>query len=148
MKPTTSGKVHHGQNIKRLREIMGVKQEAMAHLLNITQQSFSEMEKRELIEDAVIEKVADALKVPAGAIKNMTEEAVMNYIYTFNDKVENSGGYGSFAATNNNTDCSFNPIDKIVELYEEKMKLYERMLKEKEEKVAFMEKWLSDKNQE
>ncbi len=126
MEPKTTGKVHHGQNIKRLREIMGVKQEALARQLNITQQSFSEMEKRELIEEATLEKVAEALKVPVRAIKNMTEESVVNYINTFND---NSNG--NF----NNYHCTFNPIDKIVELYE-------RILKEKEEKLALTEKLL------
>ena len=131
MEPKTTAKVHHGRNIKRLREILGIKQEAIAQLLNITQQSFSEMEKREMIEESTLQKVADALKIPVTAIKNMTEESVMNYIYTFNDKVENS----TVAGTNNNCNYSFNPIDKIVELYE-------RMLKEKEEKLALTEKLL------
>ena len=132
MEPNTAAKVHHGRNIKRLREILGIKQEAIAQLLNITQQSFSEMEKRESIKESTLEKVADALKVPTAAIKNMTEEAVMNYINTFNDKVEiENGSFG----TNNHCNYSFNPIDKIVELYE-------RMLKEKEEKLALTEKLL------
>jgi len=133
MEPKTTGKVHHGQNIKRLREIMGVKQEALARQLNITQQSFSEMEKRELIEEATLEKVAEALNVPVGAIKNMTEESVMKFIYNFNDKIENKGTF--ISSHNNYNDCSFNPIDKIVELYE-------RILKEKEEKLALTEKLL------
>jgi transcriptional regulator with XRE-family HTH domain len=40
------GVAHHGQNIKRLREIMGVKQEAIAVELNITQQAMSKLEKK------------------------------------------------------------------------------------------------------
>jgi hypothetical protein len=34
-----------------------------------------------------------------------------------------------------NYQCTFNPIDKIIQLYEEKIALYERMLKEKNELV-------------
>jgi hypothetical protein len=58
--------------------------------------------------------------VPAEAIKNFDDEAAITYFNTFNDNSINQGSVGS---TNHN--CTFNPIDKIVELYE-------RMLKEKD----------------
>lgn len=141
MEQKTTGKVHHGRNIKRLREILGLKQEAVAQLLNITQQSLSELEKREIIEDNTIDKVARALEVPPSAIKNMTEESVINYINTFNDKIDNiSGGAFSGGTFNgSNTNCTFNPLDKVVELYE-------RMLKERDEKIVSLEKLLNEKS--
>lgn len=119
-------KTHHGRNIKRLREMLGVKQEAIAIDLDITQQSVSELEQKEFIDDSTLKKVAKTLNVPIDAIKNMNDEATFNYINTFNDKVESS-------FLNNPINCTFNPIDKIVELYNEKEALYERMLKEKDE---------------
>lgn len=119
-------KTHHGRNIKRLREMLGIKQEAIAIDLDITQQSVSELEQKELIDDSTLKKVAKTLNVPIDAIKNMNDEATFNYINTFNDKVESS-------FLNNPINCTFNPIDKIVELYNEKEALYERMLKEKDE---------------
>lgn len=119
-------KTHHGRNIKRLREMLGIKQEAIAIDLDITQQSVSELEQKEFIDDSTLKKVAKTLNVPIDAIKNMNDEATFNYINTFNDKVESS-------FLNNSINCTFNPIDKIVELYNEKEALYERMLKEKDE---------------
>lgn len=119
-------KTHHGRNIKRLREMLGIKQEAIAIDLDITQQSVSELEQKEFIDDSTLKKVAKTLNVPVDAIKNMNDEATFNYINTFNDKVESS-------FLNNPINCTFNPIDKIVELYNEKEALYERMLKEKDE---------------
>lgn len=119
-------KTHHGRNIKRLREMLGIKQEAIAIDLGITQQSVSELEQKEFIDDSTLKKVAKTLNVPIDAIKNMNDEATFNYINTFNDKVESS-------FLNNPINCTFNPIDKIVELYNEKEALYERMLKEKDE---------------
>lgn len=119
-------KTHHGRNIKRLREMLGIKQEAIAIDLDITQQSVSELEQKEFIDDSTLKKVAKTLNVPIDAIKNMNDEATFNYINTFNDKVESS-------FLNNPINCTFNPIDKIVELYNEKESLYERMLKEKDE---------------
>lgn len=119
-------KTHHGRNIKRLREMLGIKLEAIAIELDITQQAVSELEQKEFIDDSTLKKVAKTLNVPIDAIKNMNDEATFNYINTFNDKVESS-------FLNNPINCTFNPIDKIVELYNEKEALYERMLKEKDE---------------
>jgi Predicted transcriptional regulator len=136
MKPNTTGKIHHGQNIKRLREILGIKQEAVAFDINVSQQVFSDIEKRETVDEALINKVATALKVPAEAIKNMTEESMMNYIYTFNDKVEvENGQVASSNNNNNNSHWNFNPLDKIVELYE-------RMLTLEREKVTWLEEMM------
>ncbi len=135
MNTPTKTNIHHGRNIKRLREMLGVKQEAVAFDVNVSQQLFSDIEKREIVEESMINKIANALKVPAEAIKNMTEESMMNYINTFN--VENVIGPVS-GIGGNNINCSFNPIDKIIELYE-------RIIKEKEEKLAFMEKLSGDK---
>ena len=124
-------KVHHGRNIKRLRDILGVKQEAIATELDITQQSVSKLETKELIEDELLDKIAAILHVPVDAIKNFNEEATVNFIAnTFQEGSIGNTNYGT-----NNIQCSFNPIDKIVELYDqivkterEKSELLERTL--------------------
>ncbi|GET34568.1 transcriptional regulator [Prolixibacter bellariivorans] len=117
-------KVHHGRNIKRLREMLGVKQEYIASELNLTQQTISKLEQKEVIEDDMLEKVAKTLNVPTDAIKNLSDDAATNYINTFYD----NHGHGFFA-----NNVNFNPIDKVVELYE-------RLLAAEKDKVAMMEK--------
>jgi len=83
------------------------------------------LEQKEIIEPELLEKVAKALKVPVEAIKNFNEEAAINIIAnTFTDHSAAVNYYPSF-----------NPVDKVVELYE-------RMLKEKNELI---EKLQSDK---
>ncbi|MGM5631227.1 helix-turn-helix transcriptional regulator [Apibacter raozihei] len=133
---TAPKKAHHGRNIKRLREMLGIKQETIAIDLDVTQQSISDMEQKEVIADSILEKVAKTLNVPVEAIKNMSDDTTINYINTFNDTVTNNNG----APFSYNYNCTFNAIDKIVELYNEKEALYERMLKEKD---ALLEKFLS-----
>ena len=81
------------------------------------------MEQSEVLEDDVLEKVAKILGVQPDAIKNFSEEAVFNYFNTFNDS---SSGF--------NYHCTFNPIEKIVELYDEKVALLERLLQAEKEK--------------
>lgn len=130
-------KVHHGHNIKRLREMLGIKQDIIAIELDITQQSVSGLEQKEVIDDLTLNKIAHIMKVPVEAIKNMNDDTTYNYINTFNEAVTNHNGFYNF-------NCSFNPIDKIVELYSQKIELYERMLKVEQEKNAIFEKLLKE----
>ena len=72
------------------------------------------------------------------ALKNFSEEAAINY---FNNFYDNSKGTNF--GTNNS--CTFNPLDKLVEFYDENKKLYERLLESEKEKIAYLEKLLKDK---
>lgn len=125
-------KVHQGRNIKRFRDILGIKQEALAAELDMTQQAFSKLEQKEEIDEKTLNKVAEALQIPVETIKNMTDEAAVNIIgNTFQD---DSSAYGYVYQCK----CNFNPIDKVVELYE-------RMLKTEQEKVNLLQEALRDK---
>ena len=107
--------IHEGHNVKRMREILGIKQEALAQKLNLSQQTVSRLEAKEVLEDDWMKKIAEALNVSEEAIRNFKEEAAINYINNFNEKIEtvtNSAVGGS------NIHYTFNPIEKIVELYE------------------------------
>jgi transcriptional regulator with XRE-family HTH domain len=129
----TEKTIHEGRNVKRIREILGIKQDALAMELGLSQQAISTLEQKEKIDDKILNDVAKVLKVPADAIKNMTDEAATNFINTFNDQ----SGF--------NYQCTFNPLDKYVEAMEENKKLYERLLKTEREKVALLEKILERK---
>jgi transcriptional regulator with XRE-family HTH domain len=128
--------IHHGRNLRRIREILDVKQDTLASLLgdDWNQQKISYLEQKEVIDSSILEEVAKALKVPADAIRNFNEEAAINNIScNFNDN--SSVNYRPV----------FNQIEKLVELVEENKKLYAALLKEKDEKITLMEKLLADK---
>lgn len=73
----TTKKPHHGKNVKRIREVLGVKQEALAASLGVSQQSVSKIEEREVIEEELLEQISKALKVPVDTIKSFNEEAAV-----------------------------------------------------------------------
>ena len=120
---------HEGRNLKRIREMLGIKQEALAIELgdDWTQKKISLLESKEVIEPNLLEQLAGALKVNPEAIKNFNEEATVSYINTFND---HSSGF--------NYNCTFNPIDKIVELYDE-------LLKSERDKIELLQQQLKNK---
>ena len=128
---TKPSNTHIGRKISRIRELRGIKQETLASELGVSQQSVSRMEQSEVLEDDVLENIAKILGVTTEAIKNFSDEAVVNYFNTFNQSVSSSN-FG-----HNNT-CTFNPLDKLMELVEENKKLYERLLQAEKEKNDFL----------
>jgi len=122
--------LHIGRKISRIRELRGMKQETLATELGISQQAVSKIEQSTEIEDSALEKIAAVLGVSKEAIKNYSDEAVIYNIQNNYDgsTVSHSPNYQY------NHQCTFNPIDKIVELYNEKIALLERLLQAEKEK--------------
>lgn len=118
---------HIGRNISRIRELKGMKQEALAMAIGVTQQTVSNIEASENVDKEKIEEIAKALGVTVEAIENFSEENVFNYFNTFHESVT-----GSFITNNS---CTFNPLDKVVELYE-------RLVQAEKDKVEYLEKLL------
>lgn len=100
---TPKSKVHHGYNVRRLRQILDVKQGAIAKELGITQQNVSRLEQKESIDKDTLGKIAKALNVPIEAIENFTDDNSMCSIETFNNKVAH---LVSNAASNSQSACA------------------------------------------
>ena len=73
---------HIGRNISRIREFRGMKQEALAIALGMSQQYVSTLEGSETIDDERLNKIAEALGVSVETIKNFSDEGVFNYFNT------------------------------------------------------------------
>ncbi|PXY39078.1 transcriptional regulator [Flavobacterium cheongpyeongense] len=130
-------KIHQGRNVKRFREMLGIKQEALAYDLgdDWNQKKISMLEQKDVIEDSLLKQISNSLRIPVEAFQNFDEEQAINIISnTFHD----TQGLINYSPTFNN-----NPIDKLISLHEEKIALYERMLKEKDEMMARLEKLIS-----
>lgn len=129
-------KIHEGRNVKRFREMLGVKQDALAFELgdDWNQQRISLLEQKETIDINLLKQISEALKIPVEAFQNFDEEQAINIISsTFND---NATG----VIVNN-----YNPIEKIIQLHDDKIALYERMLKEKDEMIVRLEELIKGK---
>ena len=130
----TEKTIHEGRNVKGIREILGIKQDALAMELGLSQQAVSALEQKEALDKEMIEKIAKVLKVTPDVIKSFNEENTINiFSNTYHD---NSSILGTY---------NFNPLEKYVEALEENKKLYERLLQSEREKIALLEKMI-DKN--
>jgi transcriptional regulator with XRE-family HTH domain len=123
---------HIGRNISRIRELRGMKQEALAISIGVSQQAVSNIEGSETVDEERLNTIAEALGVSVEAIKNFSDEVVLNNIQNnYEGAVINDG-----PTVNHN--CSFNPLDKIVELYE-------RLVQAEKDKVEYLEKLMKEK---
>ncbi|WP_264534716.1 helix-turn-helix domain-containing protein [Flavobacterium sp. N1736] len=132
-------KIHQGRNVKRFREMLGIKQEALAFDLgnDWNQKKISMLEQKDIIEVDLLNQISDILKIPVEAFQNFDEEHAINVI---------SNTFGDNACVGNpNSTFNFNPIEELKKLHEEKIALFERMLKEKDEMMARLEKLIKDK---
>lgn len=118
----TSPNVHLGRNIRKIRELLDVKQDGLAQAMDVSQQTISIIENSAFVENFRLEGIACALGLTVEAIKKFNEHEILRIISnTKRDKVN---------------DCiypPFNTINKIVELYE-------RLIQAEKEKTCFLEK--------
>ncbi|OJV87432.1 MAG: hypothetical protein BGO34_10135 [Bacteroidia bacterium 44-10] len=131
---TKNKNTHHGHAVKRFRTTLGKKQEVLAADMGISQTLVSFYEKKQVIEDEMIDKFAKALNVAPELIKELEEDPVTVIIEnnTF-EKGNNNVGYVTDNTITNN------PIEQILELTKEKTTLFERML-ELEKRMLELEK--------
>ncbi len=134
-------KIHEGRNIKRFREMLRIKQDALAADLgdDWNQQKISLLEQKETVDPAILEQVSAVLKIPVEAFRNFDEEQAIVNIQTNYGGTNTSGNQITYES------CTINPVEKWLEAMEENRKLYERMLKEKDEMIKRLERLLEKK---
>ncbi len=118
-------KRHVGKNIQRVRVYFGVKQDALASDLGMSQQAISKIEQQEEIDEDILAKIASALGVSPDIIENFDlEKAIYNI---------NNNNYRDATIAEGATAIvqQINPVEKIVELYE-------RLLQSEKEKIDLL----------
>lgn len=120
----------HGSNVRRWREWRGINQDVLAEKVGVSQATFSGYEKRDKLEEETLEKIAKALDIPLEAITEIgTDSSINIFSGTWQDNSSSQQNYSNL---------TYNPLDKVVELYE-------RLLKAEQEKVTMLHEIVSQK---
>jgi transcriptional regulator with XRE-family HTH domain len=130
---TSNPKIHEGRNLKRFREMMGVKQDHLAFELgeDCTHKKTSLLKKKQTLDSDILDQVAAILKIPAEAIRNFDEEKAINIISnTFQQFHDQSSG------VNLQPTYNVNPIEKWIEALEENKRLHAELLKAKDDQIG------------
>lgn len=118
---------HIGRNVQRVRVYMGVKQEALAYDLGISQSEVSKIEQQGEIDNGLLTKIAGVLGVSPEVIKDFDLERAIYNINSYKDATISDGATTTVYAASQ----QINPIEKIVELYE-------RLLQSEREKIELL----------
>ncbi len=137
---TLNNKIHQGRNVKRFRAMLGIKQDALANELgdNWNRQKIPLLEQKETIDLPLLQQISAVLKIPVEVMENFDAEQAVNIIS--NNTFDNCNQPASFFYNS-----TINPIEKLVQFHEEKIALYERMLRKKDEMTPRLEKLLEKK---
>ncbi|WP_293713093.1 helix-turn-helix transcriptional regulator [uncultured Parabacteroides sp.] len=135
--------VNEGANVRKLRQILGIKQSAFAEKLGIDQSAVSRLESRRVIEEDMLLKIANIFNVSPKIIQEL-EENPLSVVVENNTFESGSYNYGG-TINDENHQHIIHPLEKIVELNKQTSDLYERMLALEKEKSALLEQLLKEK---
>tara|TARA_R110002020_G_C16186225_1_gene765198 strand:- start:595 stop:969 length:375 start_codon:yes stop_codon:yes gene_type:complete len=117
---------HRGKKVAKCRNFRGIKQDSLAHQLNISQTEMSRIENQETIDDQLFAQIAQALGVSAEFLDNFDENSAL---YHISNNIDNT----TITENSNGISQIFNPLDKVIELYE-------RLLESEREKIELFKK--------
>ena len=137
-----TGNVHQGANVRKFRQLIGMKQEVLADLLGINQQSVSRIEQKRVIEEDLLVKIANILHISPEIIQKL-EENPTSIVIENNTFQTGSSNVGVIEQQRDN--IVNHPVDQLMELNKKQASLYERMLALEKEKNALLEKLLKEK---
>ena len=82
---------HIGRNIQKIRVYLGMKQEALAADLGVSQNVISKIEKESEIEEGLLNKIASVLGISAEVIKDFDVERAIYNINSYKDATISPG---------------------------------------------------------
>lgn len=113
-----------GPNIKFLRNLKGLKQEAVAFSLGISQAEYSLIENSDIVDDDIIIQIAQIFNITPEVIKEFNENQAF---YSIENRVDNT----TIKDHAQGIHQVFSPVEKVVELYE-------RLLASEREKIEIL----------
>ena len=139
-----NSRVHQGRNVKLIRGWRNITQDTLAFKLNTSQAVISRIESEPVIDDEMLENISIALEIPVDFLKTFElDEAIKSYVisettYTNNsaenshEEINQNTGEQNIAKGDQNITNYNYPIDIVKDLYE-------RLLAEKDEKIALLQ---------
>jgi transcriptional regulator with XRE-family HTH domain len=118
--------VHLGNNVARLRNFRRIPQKEMASKLQMSQQTYSNVENKQDIDEDLLQKIAEVLEFPIEAIRELDTHSVLS----INQQGGNAG----------NIFYQTSATDKLQDLYEKLLKEKDEIIKIKDEMIEMFKK--------
>ncbi|QIH31891.1 helix-turn-helix transcriptional regulator [Sphingobacterium sp. DR205] len=109
--------MHIGHNIKRIREIQGIKQEAFGQLCRnrYSQQRISDFENMVALDEPLLEELATALGVTPDFVKSFKDDNIIYNIQNNQDTSSSNQQYNYPTIHNDGSDKLITLLEKFIE---------------------------------
>ena len=134
--------VHQGANVRKLRQLVGMKQTTFGDLMGMNQQAVSRLEQKKVLDEDSLFMVANILHVAPEIIQKLEENPTSIVI---ENNTFQSGSSNVGVVENQRDNIVNHPVDQLMVLSKEQASLYERMLTIEKEKNALLETLLKEK---
>lgn len=142
------GSKHIGANVRRTREIRGLRQFELANLLGVKPQTVGDYENSKTLRKPTLEKIAEALKVSPEFIEDFNEEAFDKSI----TNIINAENVSDVAALQNTyygeTTSNLFPLNETIEFLKEEVKYYREQNQQNIEQIKLLLEKLYKKNKD
>ena len=126
-------KVHHGRNVRRLREIFNIKQKYLGDGIGKSQQTISRYEVKKILDDDILEIIASFFCVTVESIKTFDDESIIKLV---KDKLN---GADNSVMNETKHNYTLNPFVNEKKVFEEKENLNERQSISAHERIGELE---------
>jgi len=135
--------IHQGRNIRFFRNAKQMKQEDFAERIGVTQPVVTKIERQNIVEASMLLKCAEVLGVSVETLEKFDPETMFDSFINHINKVQNTNCAISISKEGSTPTQNYYPIEKLIELHNENVKLYERLLQAEKEKSALFEKMVN-----
>ena len=129
-------KVHHGRNLKVVRETRGNKQDFVADALSISQSTVARLEKTEIIPDETLVQFAQLLNVDLDLLKEMQIDPERIEINIQNNTFEEGSQNNTLGSGEQTNTMNNHPLDEFLQSCKESDALVQELLDKEKEKIS------------
>lgn len=140
-KEQTPSHIHHGHNVKRLRNMALLSQKQLGERAGFTQQAVCHYEQKEKLDEDILQRLAKGLGVSVDLLNEMEDEKPLAF-YIENNTFGNSNFTGNFINTLENPEDNAlkMALEKLENAYQSKQKQYEISLDAYKQMVELLKK--------
>lgn len=138
-------KPHHGFNVMIKRKRKKMSQDQLGEKLKMYQGEISKLESQEEIDEATLEKLAEALECPVSELRDFDIDKAMNTNSVINSNNTNNDAASSYSGINQTIN---NTSPELIELYktilQDEKDLRIREVEAKEKEIEYLRKQLEE----
>lgn len=117
--------IHQGRNIGIRRNHKGLSQEALSMMLKIDPRKLSAIEKQPIVEDSVLNQIAEKLDTDINWFKTYDPDSIPCYVFTIDTNTNNDSPMANANLQKGDITYINNPVDDLMKVTDKALAIQE-----------------------